>query len=319
MKRALIISDGKPGHFNQSIALCKHLGMNFEILEVRYKNKLCKAFSYLLDFFWIYTKTLFSSDLTPKETEFDFIISTGSATYYANKLLSYKLDILNIAILYPRGYRLDFLQIFCPFYDHPPTRINITKLPLNLCAASPSFFKEKGEEFKTKHTPKRHAVGIIIGGPNAVSELRSETIRKQLKEIFALTKGMEHWITTSRRTPKEVETVLDEFDFDYALIHSQDSYNPVPAFIHLCDRLFATSDSASMLSECASFGSAKVEVLMTHQLKRPNKFEELIYKLESIDVVHIFDGSLGDASVKIDLKAVIRKSLSAFFCDDEEE
>ena len=102
-----------------------------------------------------------------------------------------------------------------------------------------------------------------------------------------------------------MEAIIEAMPFDYSLINSRDAYNPIPAFIQLCDRLFVTSDSASMISECASFGSAKVEVLMNRQLKSPNKFEELIKGLADLNAVHIFDGSLGNADSKIDLHSLL--------------
>ena len=63
MKDVLIISDGKPGHFNQSIAFCKHLGLDYKVLEVAYKSKTHKALSYLLDRLGIYSEALFSQSL----------------------------------------------------------------------------------------------------------------------------------------------------------------------------------------------------------------------------------------------------------------
>ncbi len=310
MKNALIVSDGKPGHFNQSIAFCKHLGLDYAIIEVAYKSKLHKALSYLLDHFGIYTEKLYTdSSFKFQVSDFSYIVSTGSTTYYANKLMAKKLGCPNVAILHPKGYRLDFSHIFCPFYDHPPKRKNITELPLNLCAADPTFFAEKTAEFKTKHTPKKPAIGIIIGGSNAVSIMDPVETEQQLERIFEATEGMERWVTTSRRTPKQVEGVIDGFDFDYKLINSRDPYNPIPAFIQLCDRLFVTSDSASMISECASFGTAKVEVLMNRQLKTPNKFEELIQGLETSGAVHVFNGTLGTADTKIDLGPLLQTSM----------
>lgn len=308
MKKALIVSDGKPGHYNQSIALCKHLGFKYEIVEIAYKCKGRKALSYLFDRLGIYTESLLSSRLTPRTTRHDLIISTGSTTYYANKLLAKRLGLPNIAILHPKGYRLDFTHIFCPAYDHPPKRKNITELPLNLCVADEAFFADKTAEFQTRHVPEKPAAGVIIGGPNAVSDINPVQIKEQLDQLFDLTTGMERWVTTSRRTPPEVEALIDELPFDYKLINSRDPYNPIPAFIKLCDRLFVTSDSASMISECASFGSAKVEVLMNRQLKTPNKFEELIRGLEARNAVHVFDGTLGTADRKIDLGSLLRES-----------
>ncbi|VGO20196.1 ELM1/GtrOC1 family putative glycosyltransferase [Pontiella sulfatireligans] len=310
MKRALIISDGKPGHFNQSIAFCTTLGLDYEVVEAAFKSKQHKARSYLFDRFGHYTENLFKARFKRHAACFDLIVSTGSATYYANKLLARNLSIPNIAILHPKGYRLDFTRVLCPAYDHPPKRANITELPLNLCAAEPTFFDEKADEFQTRHAQQKPAVGIIIGGPNAISEIDAEALRGQLEKVFKLTDGMERWVTTSRRTPPDVETVIDALPFDYKLINSRDPYNPVPAFIQLCDRLVVTSDSASMVSECASFGAAKVEVLMNRQLKTPNKFEELIQGLENRDAVHVFDGTLGSADKKIDLGPLLQQAMS---------
>jgi mitochondrial fission protein ELM1 len=325
MKRALIISDGKPGHFNQSVAFCKHLDLEHETVEVAYKSKNHKALSYLLDHLRIYSGSLFATNLTrsgaggttattngsgkPQTSNLDLIVSAGSTTYYPNKVMARKLKTPNIAILHPKGYRLDFSHIFCPAYDHPPKRGNITELPLNLCAADESFFNQKAGEFREKHTPEKPAAGIIIGGPNAVSDIDPGKLKKQLEQIFALTNGMERWVTTSRRTPPEIETLIEDLPFDYMLINSQDPYNPIPAFIQLCDRLFVTSDSASMISECASFGTARVEVLMNRQLKSPNKFEELIHGLEKQNAVHVFNGNLGSADTKIDLKDSLNKAM----------
>ncbi|MEI7851574.1 MAG: ELM1/GtrOC1 family putative glycosyltransferase [Kiritimatiellales bacterium] len=306
--KALILTDGKPGHENQSVALCRHLGLDYESATVSYPWKPAKALSYLFDRLGIYTEKLFSC--APPQAPCHLLISTGSTTFYPNKVLSRKLGIPNIAILNPKGYRLDFTQILCPAYDHPPKRANITELPLNLCAADPSFFTEKTDEFKKIYKPaKPAAVGFIIGGPNAISTIDAATLKKQLEQAFALTEGCERWVTTSRRTPADVEAVIESLPFDYRLINSRDPYNPVPAFIQLCDRLFVTSDSASMVSECASFGTAAVEVLVNRQLKTPNKFEELIQGLEKRNAVHIFDGTLGAANCKIDLKGQLQEVL----------
>jgi hypothetical protein len=64
-----------------------------------------------------------------------------------------------------------------------------------------------------------------------------------------------------------------------------------------------------MISECASFGSAYVEILMNRQLKTPNKFEELIHGLETRNAVHVFDGTLGHADKKIDLGQILRSAI----------
>ena len=305
---ALILTDEKPGHENQSVALCQHLGIEFEMATVSYSRQSAKGLSYLLDHLGIYSEKLFTSNI-PLST-FHLLISTGSTTFYPNKVIARKLGLPNVAILNPKGYRPDFTAVFCPAYDCPPKQENIIELPINLCAADEKFFAEKAASFSEKHTQKKPAVGFIVGGPNTVSAMDAGTIKQQLEQAFTRTDGCERWVTTSRRTPKEVEAVIEKMSFDYRLINSQDSYNPIPAFIQLCDRLFVTSDSASMISECASFGSAKVEILMNRQLKTPNKFEGLFQGLEKQNAAHVFDGTLGDADTKIDLGPILRDAAS---------
>ena len=105
------------------------------------------------------------------------------------------------------------------------------------------------------------AVAFVIGGPNKCSTMTADWMRSQLDEAFAATPGCEHWVTTSRRTPPDVEAVVDSFPFDYKLIYSRDHFNPIPAFVMLADRLYVTAESTGMISEACSFGNAEVCVL----------------------------------------------------------
>lgn len=308
--KALILTDGKPGHENQSVAFCKNTGLDYEMVHVGYPGKTAKALSYLFDRLGIYTQKLFQiPDFDFRSTGFNLIVSAGSTSFYPNKVLSRQNTLPNLAILNPQGYRPDFNAILCPAYDTPPKRSNIIELPLNLCAADPTFFEKQVATFKQKYTQQSPAAGFIIGGPNAVSKIDAATLQKQLEQAFELTDGCERWATTSRRTPREVEALIESFPFDYTLINSRDSYNPVPAFIQLCDRLFVTSDSASMISEAASFGASKIELIMSRQLKKPNKFQTLFHGLEQRNAVHRFDGSLGNANRKIDLQPLLERVL----------
>ena len=61
-RKALILSDGRKGHENQSIAFCELRGLEFCICKIAYANKLLKLCSYVLDFFGLYFK-IFKCDL----------------------------------------------------------------------------------------------------------------------------------------------------------------------------------------------------------------------------------------------------------------
>ena len=118
MIKAIIISDKKPGHVNQCIAIAKILDYEYEINESYFKSSLHQLLSYILDFLNIYSDKLFIKKKF--NTNCDIVISAGSTTYYINKYYAKMLNIPNIAIQLPRGYRLNFTKIICPKYDKPP-------------------------------------------------------------------------------------------------------------------------------------------------------------------------------------------------------
>lgn len=310
MSKALIVSDAKAGHLGQSRAFCRLLGLESEELEVRFPARWRKGLSYVLDRLGVYRDEPFSLSRVPHRGEdFIFVVSAGSSTYYANKVLARRLGARSVAILYPRGLRLDFDHLLIPAYDHPPRSPGVVELPVSLAVADEAFYRQESERFLQTHTPHKPAVGVVIGGPNAVSRIDPGNLRGQLEAVFAQSSDREHWVSTSRRTPPEVEAVVESFPFEYRLIASREPGNPLPAFIALCERLFVTGDSASMLSECVSYGTASVEVLPTVSTRKGNKFERFVDGLEARGAVHRFDGTLGRAREKIDLRALLRSAI----------
>ena len=172
-------------------------------------------------------------------------------------------------------------------------------VPANLVAADAAFYEAGVKAFRERHTPSgRPAVAVIICGPNKCSTLSSDWMRTQLEQIFAKYKPQatsneqqttEHqapstdheiWVTTSRRTPPEVEEVVDSFPFDYKLLYSRDHFNPIPAFVSLASVIYVTAESTGMLSEACTFGKAEVHAL--DNLKSgPHKFRRFIDGLAS--------------------------------------
>nr|WP_314166428.1 ELM1/GtrOC1 family putative glycosyltransferase [uncultured Campylobacter sp.] len=69
-RKALILSDDRKGHENQSIAFCELKGLDFCICKIAYANKLLKLCSYALDFFGLYFK-IFKCDLGGGDTAAD--------------------------------------------------------------------------------------------------------------------------------------------------------------------------------------------------------------------------------------------------------
>ena len=59
VKQILIVSDGRKGHLNQSIALAKYLGFEYDVIKVHFTHKIYKMLSYLFDSVGFYTISFF--------------------------------------------------------------------------------------------------------------------------------------------------------------------------------------------------------------------------------------------------------------------
>ena len=304
-KRVLIISDGKAGHENQSRALCAGLGVSCEVARVAYASRFAKAATYAWDRLNILSRKWF--DVTPFEGTFDAVIGTGSGTFFPVKVLARKMKVPSAVVLYPRGYRLDFNCIVAPEFDQPQEQPNIVRVPVNLTNTNAAFYEKGVAAFRERHAPEgRPAIGLIIGGPNPFARMDADDMARQFDRIFAATEGCERWITTSRRTPHAVEDLVDRLPFDFKIIYSRDQFNPIPAFVMLCETVFVTSDSTGMISEAVTRGNARVEILMNLRRQR-SKFGRLVRNLERDGNVHVFAGTLGDARRKIDLSPALAR------------
>lgn len=295
MSKALIFSDGKKGHLNQSIAFCSYIGKDYDIVEVRFKNRFLKILSYLFDRIGLYTMSIFDMSMNPRFTheddEFCLAVCAGSSTYYASKVIAKELELKTIAMMLPSGYRYDFDIIFAQTHDNPPKRKNIIEIPANFSYIQPSNI----------YKPKKQSIGIVIGGNNSYLQMDKDKLKSQLDFIKEQFKDFEIAITTSPRTPKEIEDFVKSYKFDYEVIYSENPINPIPDFLSYCDIVFITSDSTSMISESISFGKANIVILPLIS-KKENKFNSFISKLENDGYLHIFNGKIKNRNKKIDFR-----------------
>ena len=305
MNKLLIVTDGKAGHENQSKAFCDALGYGYDCVRVAYPTRLHKACSYVADRLGLLSERPFT--IEPTDGYYAAVVCAGSTAFYPGKITARRRGIPVAAILFPGGYRLDFDCILAPVFDRPPRQPNIIPIPVNLTSTSAAFYEAGVAAFGQRHTRKKPAAAVIVGGPNAFASMEADALRRDLDRVFAATEGSERWVTTSRRTPPEVEALIDGYPFDYKLIYSRDRFNPIPAFVSLCERLFVTADSTGMISEAVTRGAAGVEVLMNLDAAS-SKFGRFIQNLEQENAVHVFDGTLGSAARKIDLSPAFEQA-----------
>ena len=334
-RKALILSDDRKGHENQSIAFCELKGLDFCICKIAYSNKLLKLCSYALDFFRLYFK-IFKCDLggsgtaadlkngsnlnspasqnsanldaAPNGTnsdaasdrnlnfaDFDLFVGAGSTSYYALKFYARRYAKPSVALMYPKGYRKDFSVIIAGAHDRPKPSANLKILPVSL-----SFSRPQG-----LYQPQRKAVGFIIGGPNSCFEMGDE-ILKQIEGVRAQFADCEFALTTSPRTPQATESALEKLGWDYSVIYSREPVNPIGDFLAQCEWVFISEDSVSMISEAASNGSASIAILSLKRKVAHNKFDDFISALVSTGHARRYDEAL-KKTAKYDLGAFVRE------------
>ena len=331
MKRVLILTDGKAGHENQSKAFARALGCEYDLVEVQFKSKFAKAISYLLDHFNVRVlfpflaaegaqgghkvlRPLCASEALCGKNKYCGVIGTGSGTFYAAKAVAKKLGVKCGVVLYPRGYKIStFDCVLAPAFDRPGKVKNVIEIPANLVANDEVFYKKGVDSFLSRKGGAKgaqgDAVAVIIGGPNKCSTMTPEWMKAQLDAIFVLrnrtieqseqANNLQFWVTTSRRTPPEVEQVVDSYPWDYKLLYSKDHFNPIPAFVKLAKKLYVTAESTGMLSEACTFGMAEV-VALDNLNPGPHKFRRFVEDLRR--------GGYVDGNRKVDLSAQFEKA-----------
>ena len=300
--KAIVLTDGKAGHENQSKAFARALGFDFQLVPVKFKSPFHKMLSYLFDRLGIRTMGLLQgmdellNSPTPPLPHSSTIIGTGSGTFYAAKALARRLGAKCGVVLYPRGYQLSsFDCILAPTFDNPAKLPNVVEIPANLVANDADFYEKGVAAFKERYQGATdNLVGVIVGGPNKCSTMTVEWMKARLDEIFAANKGAQLCVTTSRRTPADVEALVDSYPWSYKLIYSKDHFNPIPAFVQLAKRLYVTAESTGMLSEACTFGNAEV-VALDNLKPGPHKFRRFVENLRLEGYV--------DGCRKVDLSA----------------
>lgn len=290
--KVLILSDGKPGHLNQSLAYARLLGKPYEIRRVAFKFRIFKALSYFFDRMGLLTERLFSVE--GELCDFDEVVSAGSTTYYPNRVIARKHKAAAIAIMLPRGYLGSFDLIIAQAHDNPPVAENILVLPVNLSYPQPLGL--------VKRSGKGPCVAFIVGGPSRHFRMEAGALAAQIEQIFRLFPEGEFYVTTSPRTPPDIDQLIEKLPFDYRVVFSREPRNPIADFLELADYVFVTEDSTSMISDAVTFGRACVEVLPLPATGEKNKVARMIQSLQDQGCLHLYDGTLGGNNRKIKLK-----------------
>ena len=291
----LVLKDDKPGHYNQTEGLLIYLKEIFEDLEVEYieieiKSKLTrKLLKILLNTFPMFFRensikylSFFYKKYTIPKNKPDLIISTGGNTANLNVWFSkiYKCkNILNGAL---RGLREEL-------FTHITTVIDLGYKNQIILDVAPSVItkeklKESGIEFikNKKLSINDKYYTLLIGGDGAGYNYDNKFYNNLIEFVknISIKKNIKWLITTSRRTPLDIEREMKEKLKDYCAYFVDYNKNPekvMSSFLSLSEKVFVTEESSSMISE-AILSEKDVFTIGIINNKSDNNYKKILDK-----------------------------------------
>jgi mitochondrial fission protein ELM1 len=289
-KDILVLSDGKAGHLRQAESLIgvissylndKGIKSDIHTVEVKFKNKFCL------------------SDDTERRLERlkpDVVISCGSAGAIVNHRISKENRAKSIVIMRPSVLSMRrFDLVVMPGHDRPPKRKNVALIDGALNLIGPDYLARNKEMLnKEAQVTKELVLGMLLGGDTRNFKLSS----LDLKGIFFQVKAFldnadgELLVTTSRRTPAQVEALVEEEVKDYARCKSAVIANrknldyAVGGILGLSKIVLVSPESISMISEAASSGNY-VAVFYPGKNRISSKHERFLQSMREKGYIHL--------------------------------
>jgi mitochondrial fission protein ELM1 len=216
-----IISDGKPGHVNQSLGLVEAL------VELK-PNLTFKTFPLNS------IKTLLFAKERPK-----LIVSAGRATHLSNWLLSIRFGVKNIVLMRPSlPYRF-FNLALVPEHDSPPAQGGVVRTKGAINRMKPSN-KQPGSRL------------VLLGGPSKHVVWDDQWVLEQLDKLLEGADLLN--VATSRRTPQGLVQLLKSKKGIRLIEPDSVEKDWLPNTLATTEQVIVSSDSVSMVYEALTAG-----------------------------------------------------------------
>jgi mitochondrial fission protein ELM1 len=291
-----VISDGRAGIENQSLGLAEAVARETPAEITRYHVRWKPLFDRLpsaLKQPWMLEQ---GADLLTTIPPPDLWIATGRATLPLSVRIkaASKGKTLVVQTQDPRWKNDRYDLIVAP--DHDGLRganvLSITGSPHRI---TPEQLAKAAPAFTDRIEPlPRPRVAVMIGGKSKAFDLTPEHAAHMADQIAEAVQssGGSLLLTFSRRTPDAAKAVMAErLSHLSGWIWEGTGENPLFGFLHYCDHVLVTEDSANMAAEAASTGKP-VHILPMVPIKSGGKFARLHAALVAHGASRPFNGEL---------------------------
>ena len=276
-QQTLVITDGSQGMISQVFGLAKQFNYKINSIE----TKLIFPWSimqpgFLPIFRWIF-KNEIQLTFNPK-----FIISCGRKSVYLS--IFFKKKYKNSICIHIQNPKINFNKfnyIIAPTHDNIKGLNVIESIGALHHFDQQSFEKNLDLNFKI---PKKNLISIIIGGSNNHYKFTIIEIKNLILKIKKIKKNYPTYnflILPSRRTTKEMKDLLELNLKEISIIWKKEEKNPYTFALKYSNYFIVTSDSTSMISECAFTGKPIYifDLPFKRKSKRMERFHRQFKKL----------------------------------------
>ena len=246
-KNIWVLTDGSKGMISQANGLAKFFSNKITFIE----TKLIFPWSFLQPGFLPIYKWIFKNKII-KNCKPDIVISCGRKSVYLSIYLKkiFLKDIITIHIQNPKIKLNKFDYIVAPNHDNI-NGDNVIKSIGAIHHFTKENIKQNNENFSI---PKENLISIIIGGKNRHYYFTEKVINDLIKKIQNLKKNYSKFnflIIGSRRTGQYITDILQKKLNNIAHVWNGNDENPYVFALNYSKFFIITSDSTSMISECA--------------------------------------------------------------------
>ncbi len=272
-----VISDGKPGHENQSLGIAEYIP-NSDIRLFRHNLKedfnefwlrfLVRNFGIVRNNSAKYLQYAFDESEINRLREHrpKAVISSGTLSAALNILAGKFTGARTCVCMKPSLLPLSMFDLaIIPEHDNPPDAPNIVRTISAPNRVSDSMLGEEAEKWWDELPPGDKVISWIIGGPSASARFDGNHVLGGLLEtlVWAKFNGWQVWLSTARRTPESLEEAIEKIRSGYpsltwSLLWHRDRRNPLYAMFCRSRLAIVTSDSVSMVAEAASAGCGPI-------------------------------------------------------------
>jgi hypothetical protein len=228
-----VVSDGKPGHVNQSMGLSDALARATSVETFT----LPALAAWRAGLAWL-VKRMPGAPLPAP----DLVVGAGHATHAALLAAKRAFGTRAVVLMKPTLPRRWFDLCILPEHDG--------------VAADDRTLVTAGALNRVRRGLRDEARGLLlIGGVSPHFDWNSDAIAVQIKSVLARTPGVQWTLTTSRRTPADFVALLPAAPNLSVIPHTETPPDWLPAQLSRSATVWVTPDSASMVYEALTAGA----------------------------------------------------------------